>query len=140
MFDHPIIDVARGLILLYSTRSLVGSVVTFPRSARGGPKNLRKGIENLIGEEPRRTSATDIPWSGRRRRELPSYVGSDTFAAVLLDPLGQDENGKSTVTDGDKAATIVDRVREDALLGPALRAMSAAGAETVADLGREIAA
>ena len=52
MLDHPIVDVALGLTLLYSTLSLVASVVkewissVFALRA----KNLEKGIQNLIGE------------------------------------------------------------------------------------------
>ena len=58
---------------------------------------------------------------------------------MLVDTLAQDEDGKSVVAPSDKAAALVDRVRDDPVLGPAFRALSNAGAETVADLRREIA-
>ena len=58
---------------------------------------------------------------------------------MLVDLLGQDANGKSVIAARDKAAVLVDRVGDDPVLGPALRALGNAGAETVADLRREIA-
>ena len=53
MLDHPIVDVALGLFLLYSTLSLVASVVKEWVSSVLGlrAKNLQKGIQTLIGKE-----------------------------------------------------------------------------------------
>ena len=39
-----------------------------------------------------------------KEKKLPSYIGSGTFASVLVDLLGQDENGKSVIAARDKAA------------------------------------
>ena len=75
-----------------------------------------------------------------KEKKLPSYIGSGTFASVLVDMLAHDEDGKSVVAASDKPAALVDRVGDDPVLGPAFRALSHAGAATVADLRREIAA
>ena len=143
MLDHPIVDVALGLILLYSTLSLVASVVkewissVFALRA----KNLQKGIQNLIGEaHATRLYGHPLISTLAKDKKLPSYIGSGTFASVLVDMLAQDEDGKSVVAASDKPAALVDRVGDDPVLGPAFRALSHAGAETVADLRREIAA
>ena len=142
MLDHPIVDVALGLILLYSTLSLVASVVkewvssVFALRA----KNLQQGIQNLIGKaHAARLYGHPLVSTLAKEKKLPSYIGSATFASVLVDTLAQDEDGKSVVAPSDKAAALVDRVRDDPVLGPAFRALSNAGAETVADLRREIA-
>ena len=51
MLDHPIVDVALGLILLYTVLSLFASVVKEWISTFFGlrAKNLEKGIQTLIG-------------------------------------------------------------------------------------------
>ena len=143
MLDHPIVDVALGLILLFSTLSLVASVVkewvssVFALRA----KNLRKGIQTLIGKEhASRLYGHPLVSTLAKEKKLPSYIGSGTFASVLVDLLAHDKNGKPVVAAKDKAAALVDRVSDDSVLGPALRALSHAGAETVADLRHEIAA
>ena len=142
MLDHPIVDVALGLILLYSTLSLVASVVKEGISSVFGwrAKNLEKGIRNLIGKvHAARLYGHPLVSTLAKEKKLPSYIGSSTFASVLVDLLGQDEKGKSVVAARARAAVLVDRVGDDPVLGPTLRALSNAGAETVADLRREIA-
>ena len=142
MLDHPIVDVALGLILLYSTLSLVASVVKEWISSVFGwrAKNLEKGIRNLIGKvHAARLYGHPLVSTLAKEKKLPSYIGSSTFASVLVDLLGQDEKGKSVVAARARAAVLVDRVDDDPVLGPTLRALSNAGAETVADLRREIA-
>ena len=142
MLDHPIVDVALGLILLYSTLSLVASVVKEWISSVLAlrAKNLREGIRNLIGKDhASQLYGHPLVSTLAKEKKLPSYIGSGTFASVLVDLLGQDENGKSVIAARDKAAVLVDRVGDDPVLGPAFRALSNAGAETVADLRREIA-
>ena len=142
MLDHPIVDVALGLILLYSTLSLVASVVKEWISSVLGwrAKNLEKGIRNLIGKvHAARLYGHPLVSTLAKEKKLPSYIGSGTFASVVVDLLAHDENGKSLVVPKDRAAVLVDRVGDDPVLGPTLRALSNAGAETVADLRREIA-
>ena len=142
MLDHPIVDVALGLILLYSTLSLVASVVKEWISSVLGlrAKNLEKGIQTLIGKaHAARLYGHPLVSTLAKEKKLPSYIGSGTFASVVVDLLAHDENGKSLVVPRDRAAVLVDRVGDDPVLGPTLRALSNAGAETVADLRREIA-
>ena len=143
MLDHPIVDVALGLFLLYSTLSLVASVVKEWVSSVLGlrAKNLQKGIQTLIGKDhASRLYGHPLVSTLAKEKKLPSYIGSGTFASVLVDLLGHDENGKPVVAGNGKASELVNRVSDDAILGPALRALSNAGAETVADLRHEIAA
>ena len=104
-------------------------------------KNLQKGIRTLIGEDhAARLYGHPLVSTLAKEKRLSSYIGSGTFASVLVDLLAHDENGKPAVAGKDQAPALVDRVGDDAVLGPALRALSHAGAETVADLRREIAA
>ena len=100
-------------------------------------KNLQEGIQTLIGKE-RASRLYGHPPVGTlaKEKQLPSYIGSGTFASVLMDLLAHDENGKPLVAGKDQAAALVDRVSDDSVLGPALRALSHGGAETVADLHR----
>ena len=143
MLEHPIVDVALGLILLYSTLSLVASVVKewFSSVFALRAKNLQEGIQTLIGEaHAARLYGHPLISTLAKEKKLPSYIGSGTFASVLVDLLTHDENGKSVVAGNGKASALVDKVSADPVLGPALRALSNAGAETVVDLRREIAA
>ena len=143
MLDHPIVDVALGLILLYSVLSLVASVVKEWISTLFGlrAKNLRKGIQTLIGDDyATRLYGHPLVSTLAREKKLPSYIGSGTFASSLVDVLAHGEDGKRIAGMEDKAAGFVDNVNDDPVLGPALRALSSAGAKTVADLRSEIAA
>ena len=142
MLDHPIVDVALGLILLYCTLSLVASVVKEWISSVLAlrAQNLQEGIQNLIGEDhAAQLYGHPLVSTLAKEKKLPSYIGADTFASVLVDMLGQDENGKSVVAAKDKPTALVDRVADDPVLGPVFRALNNAGAETVADLRHEIA-
>lgn len=152
MLDHPIVDVALGLILLYTVLSLFASVAKEWISTFLGlrAKNLEKGIQTLIGADYAAklyghplvsTLATD--------KKLPSYIGSRTFASALVDLLAHGEEDQSTAdpeddrsTDdsGGDAARLIRNVSGDPVLGRALRALSSTGAETVAELRTEIAA
>lgn len=143
MLDHPIVDVALGLILLYSVLSLVASVVKEWISTLCGlrAKNLRKGIQTLIGDDyATKLYGHPLVSTLAKKKKLPSYIGSGTFASALVDLLAQGKDGQPVAGMEDEAARIVDKVSDDAVLGPALRALNRAGAKTVADLRTEIAA
>ena len=113
----------------------------FQRASRCGRRTSRSGIQTLIGEDhAARLYEHPLVSTLAKEKKLPSYIGSGTFASVLVDQLAHDENGKPVVAGKDPATALVDRVSDDAVLGPAIRALSHAGAETVADLRREIAA
>lgn len=142
MLDHPVVDVALGLILLYSMLSLVASVVkewvSTLLSLRA--KNLRKGIGTLIGDDyAQRLYGHPLVNTLAKGKKKPSYIGSDTFASALVDLLAQDEDGNLVVTMGDEAAKLIDRVGDDSALKAPLRAMANLGAEKVDDLRRQVA-
>ena len=142
MLDHPVVDVALGLALLYSVLSLVASVVkewvSTLLSLRA--KNLRKGIGTLIGDDyAQRLYGHPLVSTLAKDKKKPSYIGAETFASALVDLLAQDEDGNPVVAMGDKAAKLVDRVGADSALKPPLRALTNLGAETVDDLRRQVA-
>ena len=90
MLDHPIVDVALGLILLYSALSLVASVVKEWISTLFGlrAKNLRKGIQTLIGDDyATKLYGHPLVSTLAKEKKLPSYIGSGTFASALVDVL-----------------------------------------------------
>ena len=143
MLDHPSVDVALGLILLYSVLSLVASVVKEWISTLFAlrAKNLRKGIQTLIGDDyATKLYGHPLVSTLAKEKKLPSYIGSGTFASALVDVLAHGEDGERIAGMEDKAAGFVNNVSDDPVLGPALRALSSAGAKTVADLRSEIAA
>ena len=142
MLDHPVVDVALGLALLYSVLSLVASVVkewvSTLLSLRA--KNLRKGIGTLIGDDyAQRLYRHPLVNTLAKDKKKPSYIGAETFASALVDLLAQDEDGKPVVAMGDEAAKLVDRLGDDSALKPPLRALTNLGAETVDDLRRQVA-
>ena len=135
--------VALGLILLYSVLSLVASVVKEWFSTLRGlrAKNLQEGIQTLIGQDyAKRLYGHPLVSTLAKDGKIPSYIGSGTFASALVDLLAHDEDGKPVVAEQANPTKLVDKVSDDSVLGPALRALSHVGAETTADLRREIAA
>lgn len=99
MLDHPIVDVALGLILLYTVLSLFASVVKEWISTFLGlrAKNLKKGIQTLIGADYA-AKLYDHPLVSTlaTEKKLPSYIGSGTFASALVDLLAHGEEEQST--------------------------------------------
>ena len=94
MLDHPIVDVALGLFLLYSTLSLVA----FGREGVGFQLPWAAGEETPGGDSDpdREGPRLSAVWasSGQyaaKEKKLPSYIGSGTFASVLVDLLAHDE-------------------------------------------------
>lgn len=114
MFDHPIIDVALGLMLFYIVLSLVvSSVQELLASAFGlRAKNLRAGIENLIDGPDAGASFADKVYDHpliknlAKAKKLPSYVAPETLSAVLLEVVAKDKVSKSY------AACTPDEVRD----------------------------
>ena len=152
MFDHPIVDVALGLILLYTVLSLFASVVKEWISTFFGlrAKKLKKGIQTLIGADyAAKIYGHPLVSTLSTEKKLPSYIESGTFASALVDLLAHGEEDQSTAdpeddrstddSEGD-AARLIRNVSGDPVLGRALRALSSTGAETVAQLRTEIAA
>ena len=142
MLDHPVVDVALGLTLLYSVLSLVASVVKEWVSTLFSlrAKNLRKGIGTLIGNDyAEQLYGHPLVNTLAKGKKKPSYIGSDTFASALVDLLAQDEDGNLVVAMENKAAKLVDRVGDDSELKAPLRAMANLGAEKVDDLRHQVA-
>lgn len=102
MFDHPIIDVALGLVLLYTLLSLVASgVQELVASARGlRAKNLYKGIANLLdgpgadAQYARLVYEHPLVKNLAKPNNRPSYIPSAMLSAVLLDILAREKLGK----------------------------------------------
>lgn len=152
MLDHPIVDVALGLILLYTVLSLFASVVKEWISTFFGlrAKNLEKGIRTLIGAEyAKKLYQHPLVSTLATEKKLPSYIGSGTFASALVDLLAHGEevqsaadteDDQSNADTEDRAAQLIRKVSRDPVLGRALRALTSTGAETAADLRTEIAA
>ena len=142
MLDHPIVDVALGLILLYTVLSLFASVVKEWISTFLGlrAKNLEKGIQTLIGADyASKLYGHPLVSTLATEKKLPSYIGSGTFASALVDLLAHGEEDQSTADTEDKAAQLIHNASGDPVLGRALRALSSTGAQTVAELRTEIA-
>ena len=143
MFDHPIVDVALGLILLYTVLSLFASVVKEWISTFLGlrAKNLEKGIRTLIGDDyATKLYKHPLVSTLATEKKLPSYMGSGTFASALVDLLAHGEEDQGTADTQDNTAKLIQNASGDAVLGPVLRALSGAGEQTVAELRTEIAA
>lgn len=114
MFDHPIIDVALGLVLFYIVLSLVVSAVQEWVASLFGlrAKNLRAGLENLIdgpgpgAEFARMVYDHPLVKNMARAKKLPSYIAPETLSTVLLEVVAQKELEKSY------SACTPDQVRE----------------------------
>lgn len=142
MFDHPVVDVALGLALLYSVLSLVASVVKEWVSTLFSlrAKNLQKGIGTLIGDDyAEQLYGHPLVSTLAKDKKKPSYIGAETFASALVDLLAQDEDGNPVVAMEDRATELVDQLGDKSVLKPALRALANLGAETVDDLRRQVA-
>jgi len=143
MLDHPIVDVALGLILLYTVLSLFASVVKEWISTFLGlrAKNLEKGIQTLIGADyATKLYGHPLVSTLATEKKLPSYIGSGTFASALVDLLAHGEDDRSTAETENNVAQLIQNVSGDPVLRRALRALSSTGAQTVAELRTEIAA
>ena len=98
MFDGPIIDVAIGLIFIYTLLSLICSSIQELVAGLFGlrSKNLEKGIENLLGEcEAKELYLHPLVRNLSKEGKLPSYVRSATVAAALIDTVrsaGRDDS------------------------------------------------
>ena len=68
----------------------------------------RRGFRSMIGKE--RASwlyGHPLVSTLAKEKKLPSYIGSGTFASVLVDLLLHDENGRPVVAGKDKATVLV---------------------------------
>ena len=138
MFDHPAVDVALGLIVLYVVLSVAASSVKEWISSVLGlrAKNLRKGIDRLVGEDFAR-QIYEHPLVGHLAMDgkKPSYIEAKTFARVVVDLLDRDDGGQS-----DDPAAMVKKLPENHPLRAALHALVRHGDGSLSDLQREVSA
>ncbi len=102
MFDSAFVDIALGLILFFLILSLVCSAVQewFASAVGLRSRNLRKGIENLIGADIAKSLYNhgqfkslyrETGWLGSLKKVWggggvgPSYVEPKRFANILID-------------------------------------------------------
>lgn len=114
MLDHPIIDVALGLVFFYVVFSLVASAVQEWIASFFGlrSKNLKSGVERLVGSD----YAEKIykhPLIGNLAKDgkLPSYMSAETFSSVLFEVVARDAQDKSRVArTADEVQAVIDKI------------------------------
>ena len=100
MLDHPIIDIALGLVLFYVVLSLVASAVQewIASLLALRSKNLHEGIRNLVGSESARLLYRHpLVKNLAKENKLPSYIAPETMSTVLLEVLAKENAGQSCV-------------------------------------------
>ena len=100
MLDNPIIDVAIGLVFFYVTLSLVCSSIQEIIASLLGlrSRNLKKGIENLIGNEYAQAMYEHPLIKGMRKpNKLPSYIKPELFSTVLIDMISRDKTDENAI-------------------------------------------
>jgi hypothetical protein len=114
MLDHPVFDVALGLIFFYVVLSLVCSAVQEWISSLIGlrSKNLKKGIERLIGDVyAQKVYDHSLIKNLAKEGQIPSYIAPETLSAVLLEVVAKDDGGASyTARTADEVRTLVDAI------------------------------
>ena len=117
MFDHPIIDVGLGLIFFYVVLSLVASAVQEWIASLFAlrSKNLRKGVQNLIGDEyAKKVYEHPLINNLSKDNKLPSYIAPETLSGVLLEVIAKEKNGKSYVMyTVDEVKVLVNNLNQD---------------------------
>jgi hypothetical protein len=101
MFEHPVIDVALGLIFFYVTLSLVASAAQEWVASFFGLRstNLEEGIKRLVGDKyAKAVYAHPLIKNLSRKDTLPSYIAPETLSTVVLEVLAKNEDGKSFVS------------------------------------------
>lgn len=127
MFDHPIIDVALGLIFFYVILSLVASAIQewIASLCKLRSRNLRAGIKNLIGEKYAK-EVYDHPLikNSAKPNKLPSYIAPGTISTVLLRVIAQENGEKSfAARTAVKARELTGKITEDNPLKEVLDAL-----------------
>ena len=90
-------DSAMGLVFFYVTLSLVCSSI--PEIVAGvfglRSRNLRRGIENLVGNEYAQALYDHPLIKGRRKpKGRPSYIKPEIFGSALIEVVARDQAGK----------------------------------------------
>lgn len=143
MFDHPIIDVALGLIFFYVCLSLVASSVQEWIATLFGLRasNLRDGINRLVGDEyAQKVYSHPLIKNLAKENKLPSYLAPDTLSAVLLEVIAKDNGGKSYVTHtAEDVRELVGKIEESHPLRGILEALVTDGEDAANALKNKLA-
>lgn len=127
MFDHPIIDVALGLVFFYVLLSLLASVVQewIASLLALRSKNLQSGVQNLISEKyAEKVYDHPLIKNLAKKNKLPSYIAPETLSAVLLEVIAKEDNGKSYVAlKADEVKSMVGKIDDDHPLKAILSAL-----------------
>ena len=92
MLDNPIIDVAIGLVFFYVTLSLTAIQEIIASLLGLRSRNLKKGIENLIGND-----ASDVRTSSDQghAQEQAADIKPELFSTVLIDMISRDKTDEN---------------------------------------------
>ena len=114
MLDSPIVDVAMGLVFFYVTLSLVCSSIQEIIASLLGlrSRNLKKGIQNLIGSEYAEAMYDHPLIKGMRKpKKLPSYIKPDIFSTALIDMISRDKSDENAIDTAAKdVRALIDKI------------------------------
>ena len=114
MLDSPIVDVAMGMVFFYVTLSLVCSSIQEIIASLLGlrSRNLKKGIQNLIGSEYAEAMYDHPLIKGLRKpKKLPSYIKPDIFSTALIDMISRDKSDENAIdTAAEDVRTLIDKI------------------------------
>ena len=143
MFDHPIIDIALGLIFFYVVLSLVASAVQEWIASLFAlrSKNLSQGIERLLGDAyAKKIYAHPLIKNLARENRKPSYIAPETLSTVLLEVIATEGDGKSFLSrDYHEVRDVVAKVDQNNPLRVVLEALVSEGENALGDLQDKLA-
>lgn len=143
MLDHPVIDIALGLIFFYVILSLVASAVQewVASLLALRSKNLQAGIQNLIGNEyAAAVYRHPLVKNLAKDNKLPSYIAPETLSTVLLELLAKDKKEKSYVAcTADEVREVVSKIDQNHPLRQILDSMVDDGEGLADDLKEKLA-
>lgn len=124
-----VIDVALGLLLIYLVLSLIVSSLQEWIATLFGlrSKNLKKGIENLMGSESARVLYEHSLIKGLYRsseNKLPSYIPSNRFSDALVDHFKLQPSSKQSGESRSIEQLVEASVPKDSVLAGALTALA----------------
>lgn len=143
MFDHPIIDVALGVMFLYLILALVCSAVQEWISTLAGlrSKNLKTGIQTLVGDALAQ-KVYDHPMIKNLAKpgQLPSYLDAKLFSTVVLEVLSEDSGDGKSYRERTKADLddLIGKVEQDEVKR-VLQTLVTKGDTAVAELQADLA-
>ena len=114
MLDSPIVDVAMGLVFFYVTLSLVCSSIQEILASLLGlrSRNLKNGIQNLIGSEYAEAMYDHPLIKGLRKpKKLPSYIKPEIFSTALIDMISRDKTDENAIdTAAEDVRALIDKI------------------------------